>query len=97
MLVLDYTKGVAKQRTKQGFSCHPLLERRKRVKRRERPEVKKTIFTLFYWGFQNGQEVVPPFWATNFQILKSAKTTIFCIFGEKTVLERGQKQKTKQR
>ena len=29
------------------FFCHPFLERRRRTKRRERPEVKKHISTLF--------------------------------------------------
>ena len=50
MLLLDYKKGGQKP-IKQGFFGHPLLERRKREKRRERPEVKKstTILTLF-WG-----------------------------------------------
>ena len=37
----------------------PFLREEKRVKRRERPEVKNTtIFTLF-WGLKNWQEVVP--------------------------------------
>ena len=58
-----YKKGEAKKPYKTSFFfCHSPLERRKRVKRRERPEVKKdtTIFT-------NGLDVVPHFWAPKFQ------------------------------
>ena len=51
--------------------CHPLLERRKGEKRRERPEVKKTPpFLQCFFGLKNGQEVVPPFWAPKFQFFK---------------------------
>ena len=42
MLLLDCEKRVGKKNYKTRFFCHPLLERRKKVKRRERPEVKKT-------------------------------------------------------
>ena len=55
MLLLDCKKGGGKKTIKQVFFCHPLLERRKGVKRRERPEVKNTtIFTLFFWALKTG-------------------------------------------
>ena len=100
MLLLDY-KGGGKKPIKQGFFA-TLLERRKREKRRESPNVKKDHhFHTVFWGLKNGQEVVPSFWAPTFQFLKSAKTPIFNVFPgkaggsqmflEKAMLERGQK------
>ena len=52
MLMLDHKKGGGKKPYKAKFFFgHPLLERRKRVKRKERPEVKKnTIFCTVFWG-----------------------------------------------
>ena len=42
---------------KTRFLCHPLLEMRRRVKRRERPEVKNTtICTLFLGGLKLGRK-----------------------------------------
>ena len=49
MLLLDNEKGMAKQIQNKVF-CHPVLERRKRVKIRERPEVKKTPPFLRFFG-----------------------------------------------
>ena len=65
--------GGGKKTIKQGF-CHPLLERTKMGRRRERLEVKKYhhCYTIF-WGLQSVQEVVPPFWAQKCQALKSEK------------------------
>ena len=80
MLALDYKKGVAtKNPTNQGVVCHPLLERRTRVKRRERPDViiKTPPFLHCFLGLKNGQEVVPPFWAPKCHIYTSAKKTYF--------------------
>ena len=49
MLVLDY-KGGWRRSCETRFICHPLLERRKRVKRRERPEVKTPPFLHIFGG-----------------------------------------------
>ena len=86
MLLLDSKQGGGKKTIKPRFFCHPLLERRQREKRRERPEVKKTPpFLLCFLGLKNGQEVVPPFWAAKFRYFKSAKTRIFKAFPGKDV------------
>ena len=97
MLLLDYKKGGGKKPTKK-FVCHPLLQRRKREKRREMPEVKQntTIFALSFWCLKDGQEVVPPFWAPNLQ-LNTCKAFPANVGGShfigKAMLERGQKTK----
>ena len=78
---IRYKKGVVKKTIKHGCFCHRHLERRKREKRRERPEVKKTPF-LHFWGLKNGQEVVPPLWAPKSQLLKSAKKPYFAFPGK---------------
>ena len=48
------------------------------MKRRGRPDVKNntTIFTLFFGGLKHGQEVVPPFWAPESHVFKSAQTSV---------------------
>ena len=62
MLVLNFKTGVATKKYETRVFCHPLLEGKKRVKRRERPEVKKTPpFLHFLGGLKNGQEVVSTF------------------------------------
>ena len=79
-LLVDVTtrwweRGWPKKSYKTRFSfCHPLLERRKRGKRRESLEVKKHhhFYTIFE-GLKSVQEVVPPFWPPKFQRLLSAK------------------------
>ena len=78
MLLLDNKKGAWQKQIKQGFFATPVLERRKREKRRERPEVKNNtpFFHQIFWGLKKGQEVVPPFWAPKFQFFKSAKTIL---------------------
>ena len=50
MLLLDCKKEGGKKTVKQGFFCHQLLERRKREKRRDRPEVKNTPPFLHCFG-----------------------------------------------
>ena len=89
MLLLDCKKGVAnKKNYKHVFFCYPLLEIRKREKRRERPKVNKntTIFTLFFGGLKNWQEVVPPFGAPKFQFVNLLKTLFLKRFQEKLVV-----------
>ena len=110
MLLLDCRKGGGKKayKTRFFFFWHPFLEKRKREKRREGPEVKKntTIFTLFLGSLKNGQEVVPPFWAPKCQFFKSATKNNFfkhiqekaggsLFFGKGYVRKRANNKKTK--
>ena len=89
MLLLDDKKGGGKKPVKQGF-CHSLLERRERVKRRERPDIKKHHhFTLFSWGggLKNGQLWGPKISWEAFPGKAGGNT----FFLEKAMLEKSQK------
>ena len=76
MLLLDHEKGGNKKTYKTSLLCHPLLERRKRVKRRERPEVKKTppFLHCFSGASKAGRKYLHLF-GPQFQFSKSAKTS----------------------
>ena len=99
MLALDHVAKIYKTR----FCYHPLLERRKRVKRKERPEenTKKALFVHFLGGLKNGQEVVLS--VSNISCLEFAKAPVCKSFpgkvcnkqllGEKAMLEKGPKNK----
>ena len=87
MLVLDDKKGGCKKTIKQGCFGHSLLERRKRVKRRERPEAKKHhYFYTVFGGLKNGKEVVPPFWAPKITFQNLLKPLFLMHFQEKLVV-----------
>ena len=75
MLVLDDKKGGGKKPVKQVFVCHPLLERRSKVKIRERPEVKRHHhFYTCLGDLKNGQEVITPFGARKSHVKRNVKT-----------------------
>ena len=66
MLLLDYKNGMAKN-SKTRFFATPFLREGKGRKEERGQRSKKTPFPhKTSWGLKNGQEVVPPFWAQNF-------------------------------
>ena len=76
---MDVSTRLSKKDGKKPYKgrvlCHPLLERRERVKRRERPDVQQHHnFCTFFGGLKSGQEVVPPFWAPKFHFLEICQT-----------------------
>ena len=70
---------MAKPLLNKDFLTTPSLERRKREKRRERPEVKKTppFFHQKIWGLKTGRKLFHLFGPQNFSFSNLLKTLIF--------------------